>query len=167
MPFFDELGKKISEKAQDVVRGTKELTDTARLKSMIADEQRQITDLYAQIGKLYFEMSEHTPETPIGQLCLSVTYAKGRIANHEESIRQVKGVKRCTSCSSDVPLTSVFCGKCGTKVAIEVVPVPETNVQEPPAVEMKYCTECGSEIENGLAFCTSCGQKIDSAGGEA
>ena len=167
MPFFDELGKKISEKAQDVVRGTKELTDTARLKSMVADEQRQITDLYAKIGKLYFEMSEHTHETPIGQLCLSVTYAMGRIANHEESIRQIKGVKCCNSCNSDVPLTSAFCGKCGTKVAIEDVSVPETSVQEPFVVEMKFCTECGTEIENGLAFCTSCGQKKDYAEGEA
>jgi ribosomal protein L40E len=156
MPFFDNIGKKITETTQNVVRGTKDLTDTARFNSLIAEEERQIAELYSQVGKLYYETSEPDSETPIGKLCLSITAAMERIAKYQESIRQVKGVKRCQSCNADIPVTSAFCGVCGTKIE---------NVSAEaflPTTETKFCTECGAELEDELAFCTSCGQKIES-----
>ena len=42
MAFFDELGKKVSEAGQKTLQKTKELSDTARLNSMLSDEERRI-----------------------------------------------------------------------------------------------------------------------------
>ncbi|MDR1687872.1 MAG: zinc ribbon domain-containing protein [Clostridiales bacterium] len=148
MAFLD----KITKATQDVVRGAKDLTDTARQNSLIAEEEKQILNLYTQIGKLYFEAGEFDPETPIGRLCTALSAAKARIAKYQEEIRQIKGTKKCPNCGENIPLSSAFCGVCGTK--IEVTPEPEAA----PEAQKKFCKACGAELGEGL-FCMSCGQK--------
>ncbi|MDR1060664.1 MAG: zinc ribbon domain-containing protein [Clostridiales bacterium] len=160
MSLLDGIGKKIAETTQNVVRSTKELTDTARLNSLISDEQRQITNLRAQIGKLIYEAGEHDPETQIGKLCIAITAANERIARHTEEIRQVKGTKRCQVCGADVPLASAFCGKCGA--AAEVA----ENPAEAPAAAKSFCSACGAELPEGSVFCTACGQKQEQGSAE-
>ena len=115
MPLFNDLGKKLSATTQNVVRGTKELADTAKLNSQISDENKQIANLYSQIGKQYYESSEADAETPLGKLCLAINEAKERIAKLEAEILEIKGVKRCPSCGADIPPGTAFCGACGTK----------------------------------------------------
>ena len=149
MAFLDKLTKA----TQDAVRGTKDFTDIARQNSMIADEQKQITSLYQQIGKLYYETNEPDPETPIGMLCLAVKAASDRIAKCNEAIRQIKGAQRCPSCGADNPLVSSFCGICGAKIenVAENAPQPETA--------KKTCHNCGAQLSSEMTFCSSCGQK--------
>ena len=67
MPLLD----KITKATQDMVRGAKDFTDTARQNSMISDEQKKIDGLYAQIGKIVYETQRSDPNSQIGQLCLS------------------------------------------------------------------------------------------------
>jgi len=150
MAFLDKLTKV----TQDAVRGTKDFTDVARQKSLIADEQKQIANLYSQIGKLYYETTEANPDTPIGKLCLAITASTKRIAKHEEEIRQIKGTKRCPSCNADIPLASSFCGVCGTKIEVDAEPQVTNN-----EIVQKFCKACGAEIATGTMFCTSCGHK--------
>jgi hypothetical protein len=149
MPLLD----KITKATQDVVRGAKDLTDTARQNSLIADEQKQIANLYAQIGKLYHETHEANPDTPLGKLCLAINASNERIVKYNEEIRKIKGTKRCPKCGADIALASSFCGICGTKT--------EDVAEAPPPSETtkNYCKSCGAELTTGIAFCTSCGDK--------
>jgi predicted nucleic acid-binding Zn ribbon protein len=144
---------KLTKATQDVVRGAKDLTDTARQNSLIADEQKQIANLYSQIGKLYHETFEYDLETPIGKLCVAINAANERIAKHTEEIRQIKGTKHCPNCGADIPLASSFCGVCGTKIEADsgTASVIETT--------QKFCKACGAELAEGRSFCTACGQK--------
>ena len=112
MPLFTDLSKKLSTTTQNVVRGTKELTETARLNSLISDEHKQIASLYSQIGKLYYESYDASPETPLGELCLEINAANERIAKYEQDKLHIKGVKHCPSCGADVPAGIAFCGGC-------------------------------------------------------
>ena len=143
---------KLQQVGQGVVRGTKELTDTTRLRSQIAEEQRQIANFYAQIGKTYYETVEPEADSPIGALCQAIKAAQERIEKYEEDILQIKGTRRCPVCNANVPIADPFCGSCGAK---HEVPVQA----EPVAAAKKFCTGCGSEISPGSGFCTICGQK--------
>ncbi len=154
MALFDSLGKKITSATQNIVRGTKDLTDTARLNSLIADEERQIASLYSQIGKLYCDTMEHTAETALGNLCISVDAANDKIAKYNEQILEIKGTRHCPKCGADIPLNSGFCGVCGAKIE-----APEKEAA--PAAAKRFCSNCGAEIAEGLAFCTSCGHKVE------
>lgn len=155
MAIFDNLGKKITDKTQNVARGAKEFTDVARLNSLISDEQRKIAGLYDQLGKLYYQTAESDPDTALGRICLAIDASNQRIAKHNEEINQIKGLRRCSKCGADVPLTSAFCGECGTK--LESAQAQSTQEIKPT----KFCAYCGAEISDKVAFCTSCGQKAE------
>lgn len=154
MALLDNIGKKITATTQNVVRGTKDLTDIARLNSLISDEQKQVTNLYAQIGKLYYETAEYDPDSALGKLCLAITASNDRIAKYDEDIRTIKGSRRCPQCGENVPLSSGFCGICGAKMEDA-----QNDSQSVPA--KRFCTGCGEEISDGMVFCTSCGQKVE------
>jgi ribosomal protein L40E len=155
MAFLDSIGKKITSTTQNVVRGTKDLTDMARLNSLISGEQQQINNLYAQIGKLYYESEQHDAETALGKLCLAITACTERIAKHNEAILEIKGSRKCPKCGASIPLSSAFCGVCGSQFD------PPQTVSDQPSEEKKFCTNCGAAIAAGAAFCTSCGHKVE------
>ena len=148
------LINKMKKATQDVVQGAKDFTGTARQNSLIADEQKQIETLYAQIGKLYYEAGESDPESALGKLCIAVDAANDRIDKYNEEIRQIKGTRRCPSCGTDIPLASVFCGACGNRI-VEDPPVPVAEKEE----AKRLCSSCGVELSEGVVFCVACGQK--------
>ena len=149
MAVFDRITKA----AQDVVRGAKDITDTARQNSLIAGEEKQISNLYLQIGRLYHETQEINPDTPLGKLCLAINASYERIAIYNEEIRKIRGTIRCPSCGADIPVASSFCGVCGvnTEISCEIPRVVETS--------NKYCVNCNAQLDEGTAYCPSCGQK--------
>ena len=53
MPFFEDIGKKISNMSQSAVEKTKCSTETLRLNNQIREEQRFCKDLYQQSGQQY------------------------------------------------------------------------------------------------------------------
>ena len=149
MPLLD----KISKATQDVFRGAKEITDTARQNSLISDERRQIENLYSKIGKLYHETHEADPDTELGRLCRAVNSANDRIAGYQEEIRKIKRTKRCPSCGGDIALDSIFCGICGARSEDAAQPPPQSES------EKDHCKACGAELADESVFCTSCGEK--------
>lgn len=158
MALFNDFGKKITSTTQNVVRSTKDMTDIARLNSLIADEQQQVEQLYAQVGKLYYEGGGYDSQTPLGELCLAISTLNERIAAQNEEIRQIRGTRQCPNCGAQLPLVSVFCGRCGAKIdGMEMK-------SEAPAVAQNICSGCGAKVLEGRAFCTSCGQKQDLGG---
>jgi len=159
MDFFNRIGKTISSTTQNVVRGTKDLTDIARLNSLISDEQKQIQGLYTQLGKLYYESSQSGKDNheALSKLCHAIASAYDRIDKYNEEIHQIKGIRKCSNCGAEVPVSSVFCGACGTKVEEK----PEDSEPQPQPEPKRFCTNCGTELSDGLLFCTTCGQKVE------
>lgn len=56
MAFWDNLGQKASETTVKAMQKAKEISDIAKLNSMISDEESKINSTYNQIGKLYVSM---------------------------------------------------------------------------------------------------------------
>lgn len=157
MPLFNELSKKITATTQNVVRSTKEFADTARLNSMINDEQRKISTLYEQIGKLYYDIEEHNSENEMGQLCTSITSAMKYIEELQSEINKIKGVKPCPACGAEVPSSSAFCGGCGAKTVAQT----DTPINAQAEENNRQCPQCNEAVEEHLTFCTSCGSRME------
>lgn len=153
MAFFDELGKKISQTSQGVVQKTKDTAEVIKLKGMISDEEKRISNLYAQIGKLYFETHEETCEECFTSIIGDIKESGSKINQYSEQVKKLKGIVRCPNCGGDVQYGSPFCSSCGTKMKVE-------NSSTNNATNVFRCSKCGMPINDECDFCTNCGTKI-------
>ena len=62
MSFLDQLGKKVSDAGKGVAQQTKNLTEIARLTSVIDTEEKMVAQSYTQIGKTYYENHKNDPD---------------------------------------------------------------------------------------------------------
>lgn len=154
MSIFENIGKKITSVSQDAVRKTKDFADTAKLNSMISDEDKYINNCYTQLGKMYFEKYSDTPEKDFIGIIDSIKAAEVRKAEHRKKIETMKvneyvsyGNKICRVCGAVLPPDSMFCVSCGSKV----------EDQKPSENNVKKCISCGREIGIDMKFCSYCG----------
>ncbi len=157
MGFFDDFGKKMSQVGQNAAQQTKIIAETAKLNSRISDEEKQINNLYIQIGKNYFEANKDNDSAEYKELMVGITDAQARIAQYQEQIRVVKGIRNCPNCGAEVPNNSAFCNSCGAKMpAQETAPVAAA----PASVK---CPQCGTDVAAGSKFCDGCGCDLSNA----
>ncbi|MCH5353159.1 MAG: zinc ribbon domain-containing protein [Acutalibacter sp.] len=153
MPFFDQLGKKLTDAGQGVVQQTKNLADVTRLNSAISNSEKQIAQLYAVIGQAYYEAHKNDPNAESPEQIQAINALSAEIEQNQEAIRVIKGITQCPNCGKDVPLGSAFCAVCGTKLP-EAAPAPA------PAPEGKVCPNCGAAVAEGNLFCNRCGTRV-------
>lgn len=149
MAFFDVLSKKVSEASQKTKQMTRELSDTTRYNSMIADEEKRIRAAYTQIGELYVSMHREDSEEPFDELVRTVTEAESKIREYNELLKKLKGIRRCEVCGGEVPKNASFCSSCGSKMPVL------------PASGNVFCKNCGSEVDGSMRFCTACGHALE------
>lgn len=163
MPFFEEIGKKITNISQSAIEKTKCSTETLHLNNQIREEQRLCKDLYQQIGQQYAQQYEANPDPAFESLMKQLHDAQERIASYQEQIQIKKAAVAqstvssanycCPACGAPLPPDSKFCTACGAKV--EVAP-PEST-----APVSRICSKCGSPLAPDALFCTSCGAKLE------
>lgn len=152
MAFFDELGKKVSEAGQKTLQKTKELSDTARLNSMLSDEERRIDNYYFEIGKLYAFLHGNDYEEDFATMIQGIEDAKCKMQDLKKQIQEVKGVQTCEKCGAEVPKEAAFCSSCGGMM-------PKAQVEVP--MDLMKCESCGAFVKSGMRFCTSCGKPLE------
>lgn len=166
MPFFNDVGKKITQTGQETVQKAKNTTETIKLNGLINDEKQHIDTELLQIGKLYYETCGGQPELPFTQYVESINAANVRIAEYERQVAQLKSFVCCPVCGNESPYGISVCGSCGSMMDDNVsvledtsspVPVPVAKTAETDIV----CNSCGESVSPGKAFCKHCGNKIE------
>ena len=109
MAFFDNLSKKVSEAGQKTIQKTKELADTSRLNMMIADEEKNITNTYYQIGKLYVAKYQTNYESEFAGMISVIRDSEMKIKEYKQQIQTMRGVVRCEQCGAEVESGIAFC----------------------------------------------------------
>lgn len=154
MGFFDDLGKRVTNAGQRAVQKTQEMSDVARLNSMITQNQSKINDMYYQIGKLYVSIHKNDAEKDFIGMVSAVRELEQQNDEYRIKIQDVKGVQRCPGCGAEVPKEAAFCNFCGTAM-------PKNEFNEALADEVQ-CPNCGAMVKKGMRFCTCCGQSMPS-----
>lgn len=150
MAFFDNIGKKITEVSQTAVQKTKDVADIAKFNSEISALEKNINNLYYQIGKLYVAKHSADCEEDFSGLIRSIKENEGKISNLKECIQDIKGMVHCEKCGAAVPTGTSFCSSCGAPMA-KAAPSNENT---------ERCPSCNATIPQGVRFCTSCGKPI-------
>ena len=133
--MFEKLVESLSTTGKTIGEKTKQGSDIVKANISISSEEKALTELYVEIGKLYFENNQDSPccDT-MAELFSKVNEKKNSIEALKHQIRVIKGVIACDNCGAEVGLENDYCGKCGAKL---VKPEPE---EEKPCEE-KSCDE--------------------------
>ena len=62
MSIFEKIGEKLSGAGQGVAQQVKNFADVARLNSIISEKEKQIAQLYIEIGQAYYEHHKIDPQ---------------------------------------------------------------------------------------------------------
>lgn len=151
MAFWDNLSQKASETTVKAVQRAKEMSDIAKLNSMISEEEAKINNTYFQVGKLYVAMHPHDHEDEFVGMITSLVEAEEKIKNYRQQIQDIKGVVRCSQCGAEVQSGVAFCSSCGA---------PMPKVQSINTDDLVRCEGCGVMVKKGVRFCTSCGKPM-------
>lgn len=155
MAFFDNVGKKISEKGQSAAQKAKGFAEASRINSLISGEEANINNNYYQIGKLFVSMHANDCEDEFKGMIDAIYKSTAKIAEYKEQVQIIKGIVKCEKCGADVPIQSAFCNSCGA-------PMPKRNTETKADPNSVICSKCGSSVKAGMRFCTCCGNVMDS-----
>lgn len=149
MALFDDLGKKLTQKSQDIAEKTKNFTEIAKLNSQISDEEKALDKTFQELGKAYFEAHKDDAEEALKGFVESINSSNEAIAEYKKEIALIKGVTNCPACGAEVPSGAAFCNFCGHKM------------EAPEAPAQRTCANCGAAIAENAAFCNVCGTKAE------
>lgn len=155
MALFDEISKKISDASQSVAQKGKEMTDSIRINSLISEENKKVSSLYATIGEKYIAVYEGKYDPELQEYVDSVRAAIRKIDELNARLQEMKSTAKCSACGAENPKTGQFCASCGNAI---------NSVDEND--DIKKCAKCGATLNEGLRFCTSCGHPVDESKGE-
>ena len=148
MPFFDEIGRRITDVGHTVAESTRGMSEGSRLNTAISNEQKDLSGFYAQLGKAYLAKYKDDLDPEFAHIIDRINESLLKIDNYQQQIRDNRGVIICENCGAEVPSGNAFCSACGGRMTIA------------PTVPKPTCPSCGAALEEGSKFCTSCGTKL-------
>jgi len=158
MAFFEDIGKKITQTGQDALTKTKNMTEAARLNGMISDEDRKITQMLTEIGKVYYNLNSNDPGDEYTSYISAIKESIAKKTQFSEQVKKLKGVEKCPHCGQDVPYGVAFCSSCGNSIKTPQQADPASAAQ--PEQPAQRCPKCGAALAENASFCVCCGEKI-------
>lgn len=155
MSFFSQIGDKLTSVGQETATKAKNFAEATKLNGRVNDLEKQISQLYEEIGKAYFENHKEDAGAEEREKIEKICTIQQEIADCKEQIKDLKGVENCPSCGAEVVPGAAFCNVCGAKME-----QPEVVQKAEPEKEQKVCPQCQAKIDEDASFCTSCGAKL-------
>ena len=155
MAFFDEVGRKLSQASQDAIQKTKDMADITKYNSAISNEEKVISDLYNQLGKVYYETCEDR-NNAYASYFQAIDASFARIDEMKKMIQMLRSVVPCPKCGAEMKREAIFCNICGAEM-------PKTQFNTVQPVSNRVCSNCGNAVADGVNFCMICGTPVQQA----
>lgn len=160
MSVFDNFTRRVSDTAKAAAKKSSELVEVTKLNMAIGSEEDKIEKLYGEIGKLIFERygAEEEVDEDLKELCEKIGSHMSAIGDMKEKILELKKVKKCPGCNSEIEIDMAFCPRCGLKQEIPQPKAESTEEEETKA--LKICQDCGAKNPAEASFCNECGARL-------
>jgi len=111
MSLIDDLKKA----TRNLAQRTGDIVEVSKLNLSIAQEKEKIAKVYSEIGKAVYEQYKTGKDVGFGDKCAVIAEYERKIEELQQKIMEIKKVKKCPSCGTEVSADTAFCPKCGTK----------------------------------------------------
>ncbi|MDP4094782.1 MAG: zinc ribbon domain-containing protein [Bacillota bacterium] len=158
MSGFKSFTKKVSHTAKAAAKKSSDIVEVTKLNMNIGSEEDKIQKKYTEIGKILYDLyvsGESTNEV-IKTHCEVIKTHEENIKKMKQKILELKNIKVCPSCGTELEQEILFCSKCGAK---QEVPETQAQAEETEKAE-NNCPECGTAFVDGALFCGKCGAKL-------
>ena len=151
MSFWTDLKKS----GQEAAGKAKDLAEVTKLQLAQKEQERKLEQLYAQLGKSYYETAAQEESDPFLEQLRSIAQTLEEIETCKQQQLLIKGGVRCAACGTLMEADAMFCPNCGAQK--ELPKEPEVVVEAAPGKVI--CPGCGKQVEP-KAFCAFCGTKL-------
>lgn len=151
---LSKIAKSVGDEAVNAAKKSGELIEITKLNHAISAEEDKISAILPKMGTICYQRYKNGEniDPELLNYCKKIDDIKAGIATLKEKILEVRNVKICAGCGTELAPEIVFCSKCGAKQEA----APETTAVE----EMKTCPQCAARVPLNSTFCTSCGNKM-------
>lgn len=162
MSIFDNLTRKVSNTAKAAAKKSTELVEVTKLNISIGAEEEKIEKLYREIGKLVYEKygAEEGIDEKLKELCNKIRSHLAAINEMREKILELKKVKKCPGCGTELEIDMVFCPRCGEKQELPQPKKEEASEEKEEVPEQKTCPSCETQNHADANFCSVCGTRL-------
>ena len=151
MSFWTDLKKS----GQEAAGKAKDLAEVTKLQLAQKEQERKLEQLYAQLGKNFYEKAVQEEGAEFPDLLQSITRTLEEIDSCKQQQLLIKGGVRCAACGTLMEADAMFCPNCGAQK--ELPKEPEVVVEADPGKVV--CPGCGKQVEP-KSFCAFCGTKL-------
>lgn len=152
MAFFDDVKNKVTQVGHSAAKSARDFSETTKLNSQISDTEKQINQLYTQIGYEIYCAHNADPLPEVAQLIEQLNALHDQIEGLRAQVQTINASSLCPGCGAKIRPGMAFCSSCGTKL-----PQPEPAQ---PAAPQNRCPVCGAPTAADALFCTSCGTRL-------
>ncbi len=153
MTFFNDIGKKISQAGHEAVEKTKDMAEITRLNSVIKEKNEQADEIFRKLGEAYFNRHRNDAEPALKPMVAELISVKNVIAESENAVAEIKGVRRCPHCDEEVEDGLTVCPYCHKAMPKADAPITDEN--------RIICPKCGYPMKQGSNFCIMCGTPVE------
>lgn len=90
MAFLDKIGKKIGDVAGSATDMAKDFAETTKLNSEVSAEEKQINQLFLEIGKFIFESEKENPDSVVAEFISKIKASQQTIEELKRKIEEIK-----------------------------------------------------------------------------
>ncbi|MCL1949159.1 MAG: zinc ribbon domain-containing protein [Turicibacter sp.] len=146
--FLKEVGQKLTKTGQGAIDKTKNFAEVSRLNLKLAEEEQQLEDLYANLGRLFYKVNQQNPDFIYREMFGAIEGSQKNADFLKEAIIALKGTRSCPQCKEEAMPGAAYCAKCGQGLNPGALPNTE--------IVYKLCTSCGEISQSDDAHCHKC-----------
>ncbi len=110
------IGRKFRKIGRDTVTEVQKMNDIRQINSKINEQKKQISTIYSQIGQKLYKLYKEAPLEGFDTEFQKIDERFATIEVYNDQIREIKGVRMCPNCHTEVSIHERYCSACGQKL---------------------------------------------------